>query len=186
MSTPLETIEQHALEALQRAEKATEGPWAWENTGENSWCLGGVYPPQSGEIIAPFDEETGEFGEKPDVVDFVASGGDLSNLADPDFISYARMDVPTMAAHIFYLTARIRELEGVVPQVPTEDSIFTLAQAMHAEHTYCSYHRARILLEMWIEYGYEGDDLADWGACADRIRALICKTPCLSVGDDHT
>jgi len=94
-----------AREAKGRATAAIAGPWAWEPTGEksNDWCMGTVFPPHAGRIPDDYHPETGTYADKPEVVDFIAWGGDNSALADPDFIAHARTDVPTLADGVIAL-----------------------------------------------------------------------------------
>lgn len=128
--------ELQAIEA--RANAATPGPWAWEPTGEkcNSWCMGTVYPAHEGRIVEVFDEETQRYREKPEVVDYIASGGDSSSLADPNFIAHARTDVPALIAEVRMQRARAdaatREADRLRHGAPVEGD-FVCPDAMRAE-----------------------------------------------------
>jgi hypothetical protein len=84
------------LDAVQaRADAATEGPWAWEQTGDkdSSWAVGWVMDqdenPLSGRL------ETGE----GIVVEGVCEGI-AANPADGEFIAHARTDVPALVAEL--------------------------------------------------------------------------------------
>jgi hypothetical protein len=84
------------LDAVQaRVDAATEGPWAWEQTGDkdNSWAVGCVMDedeqPLSGRL------ETGQ----GIVVEGVCEGID-HNPADAEFIAHARTDVPALIAEL--------------------------------------------------------------------------------------
>jgi len=98
-----------ALERLKElAEKATEGPWAYEFTGEksNDWCVGQVCGPD-GEL------KSGEFVEGDCVVELVAMAED-ARLADARFI--AATDPQTVLALIEMVEERewkpIEEYDG--------------------------------------------------------------------------
>ncbi len=63
-------------------ENATEPPWAYELVGDkcNDWCIGVLVDandqPIAGEAVQPFNEETGEYGERPIVVDGICEASD--------------------------------------------------------------------------------------------------------------
>lgn len=97
----------------ERLSQATDGPWAWEETGEkcNSWGLGLVDPPQEGKIEEHFDERTKQFEPLPIVVEAVCTGED--NFANARFIAAARTDVERLLSDNEKLEARIAKLEGV-------------------------------------------------------------------------
>src|SRR4051812_4855528 len=82
------------------------GPWAYEHVGEGAWCIGAVHPPVKGEIVEPFDEATGQYGEKPIVVEYIAASGNSASMADAAFIAHARTDVPALLAD----NARLRKI----------------------------------------------------------------------------
>lgn len=76
-------IDEKALSDLkQKFEAASEPPWAYELTGDkdNSWGIGILVDehanPIAGEAVEPFNEETGEYGERPIVVDAICSSED--------------------------------------------------------------------------------------------------------------
>ncbi len=99
-------ITKQELEALKaKHEHASEVPWAYELTGDkcNSWGIGILVDaneqPIAGEAVEPFEEETGEFGERPIVVEPICTGEDhISNAvlitslvnAFPDLYALAR------------------------------------------------------------------------------------------------
>lgn len=92
----IKTIEE--LERLDR--EATEHPWSYELVGDkcNDWCIGHCVDaegkPVAGEIVEPYDEDTGEFGEKPVVIDSVCESSD--NIQNAAFIVDLRNAAPEL------------------------------------------------------------------------------------------
>ena len=71
-----------------RANAATEGPWEWEGEAEAEWEIGAnsLVPSRR-----PDDPVLYGYG-------YDASGIEVKNPADAEFIAHARADVPDMAA----------------------------------------------------------------------------------------
>jgi hypothetical protein len=84
------------LDIIQaRADAATEGPWAWEATGEkdNSWAVG-LIQDDDGEPI----EGENEPGDNI-VIEGICEGID-AHIPDAEFIAHARQDVPALVAEL--------------------------------------------------------------------------------------
>lgn len=102
-------IDLDAIEA--RYARTTGGPWAYEHCGEGLYCVGLTEPPAVGLVEDVYDEERGEYAEKPDVVEFVAEfhGDDAADNAR--FTAAARTDVPALVAEVRRLRAIIEGRE---------------------------------------------------------------------------
>jgi regulator of protease activity HflC (stomatin/prohibitin superfamily) len=73
--------------AAQRLlDAATPGELAWESVGtqDNEWCIGVTDPEVSGQIVEPYDEATGAYGELPMVVESLAFNGINATFADAE------------------------------------------------------------------------------------------------------
>jgi hypothetical protein len=94
-------LEQWIADAEARAEKATEGPWAWELVGEKSACfhVGVAFDKNDKPVLGRteterYDEEKDIFVEDVIWREHVGENEDNPNLADADFIAHARTDQP--------------------------------------------------------------------------------------------
>jgi hypothetical protein len=120
------------LDAIQaRADAATEGPWAWEATGEkdNSWAVG-LIQDDDGEPI----EGENEPGENI-VIEGICEGID-AHIPDAEFIAHARADVPALVAELH----AARAFEHFI-----------------REHATTSHIRALTLVENWDRLVAAGD-----------------------------
>lgn len=106
---PQQPLDLAPIEA--RLEHVTDGPWAYEAGGEDSWCFGLVDPPMTGEIEDEYDEKTSTFAEKPMVVDGV---GEVRDRYDAAFVAHARTDVPALVAEVKRLRALVTEAAGAL------------------------------------------------------------------------
>ncbi len=76
---------------------ATEGPWAWVQPGqkENGFVVGAAYPPHSGLLEEPIDED--DELEYPEIVDDVCEQwGATVNYGDAEFIALSRTALPAL------------------------------------------------------------------------------------------
>jgi hypothetical protein len=93
----------------ERCEKATQGPWAWESTGEksNEWALGVVLDANN-QPISGHNEAAGESDDT--VVDEAIVDNGVGPFADADFIAHAREDVPYLLDLVSELIRREQAL----------------------------------------------------------------------------
>lgn len=102
-----------------RCEKATEGPWCWEATGEksNDYAVGTATTPDgkpvSGRLVVTDDPDTGHWLDDEIIRRHLVGEGE-GRLADADFIAHAREDLPWCLAQIERLQKRIANAEAAL------------------------------------------------------------------------
>ncbi len=99
-----------------RANKATEGPWAWEPYGEkvNAYHVGIAYDKDDEQVEGR--AQTERYDSEADIFieellwrgSFGENEGSSVNFADADFIAYSRNDIPFL---LNVLTEKDREIE---------------------------------------------------------------------------
>mgnify|MGYP003395126553 CR=1 FL=1 len=94
---------------IAKVEKKTEGPWAWEATGDkdNGWTLGEACD-ANGKALRGQMDDTDSIGDVAEV----CSGEGYGGLAVPDFIAHAREDLPALVAEVRRLRKLTEELTG--------------------------------------------------------------------------
>lgn len=93
---PRVLTEEEEREIQARAEKATDGPWAWTHIGEktNGYCVGFA-------MNTALEPLSGYVADSDDLVDPILIGeheASAVNYGDADFIAHARQDIPALLA----------------------------------------------------------------------------------------
>ncbi|NQV06667.1 hypothetical protein HQ535_08950 [bacterium] len=125
--------------ARARCERATHGPWGWEQPGEkeNGFAVGSFHPPAIG-LVKPWYDETGENRPEPDDWPFpdeevCEQWGGTVNYGDAAFIAHARTDLPDALDRIEALEAFITEATVGEPNDGTDnDEGITVCQSCWA------------------------------------------------------
>jgi len=109
------------LKAIEeRAEKATEGPWAWTHIGEkcNGYIVGTIWDKDDKQIEGHVPDE--DFYEDEVVLRSADMGeheAATCNYNDPAFIAHSRTDIPKLLAEVRRLKAAVQEKDAEIAKL---------------------------------------------------------------------